>query len=141
MNTLGQHRRISGTIEFQRGSLYNGDRTTLGFRNGRMKITPQLALEPGVSVTWIELPAGSFTTTLASTRATYTVSPRMFVAALVQYNSTTGSLSTNVRLRWEYQPGSEIFIVYTEGRDTLTRGAGDLQNRGLVVKANRLFRF
>lgn len=141
MNTLGQHRRISGTIEFQRGSLYNGDRTTLGFRNGRMKITPQLALEPGVSVTWIDLPAGSFTTTLASTRATYTVSPRMFVAALVQYNSTTASLSTNVRMRWEYQPGSEVFIVYTEGRETLTRGAGNLQNRGVVVKANRLFRF
>jgi hypothetical protein len=45
--------------------------------------------------------------------------PRMFVAALVQYASATSSLSTNLRFRWEYQPGSELFVVYTEGRDTL----------------------
>ena len=44
----------------------------------------------------------------------------MFVSALIQYNSANNALSSNIRLRWEYQPGSELFVVYNEQRDTLT---------------------
>jgi hypothetical protein len=52
------------------------------------------------------------------------------------------SLGTNIRLRWEYLPGSELFVAYNEGRSTLQlRGFADLQNRSFVVKVNRLFRF
>jgi hypothetical protein len=76
---------------------------------------------------------------LLSNRLTYTVSPRMFVSALVQYQSRTDSISTNARFRWEYQPGSELFIVYNDGRNTLTRGLPDIQNRSFVVKVTRLF--
>ena len=72
---------------------------------------------------------------------TYTVTPLMFASALVQYNSSNNSLSTNVRFRWEYQPGSEVFIVYNDGRDTAGDRFAGLQNRAVVVKINRLFRF
>ena len=72
---------------------------------------------------------------------TYTFTPRMFVAALVQYNSSNNSLSSNLRLRWEYSPGSELFVVYTDQRDTTLRGHPILQNRAFTVKVNRLFRF
>jgi hypothetical protein len=64
----------------------------------------------------------------------------MYAAALVQYSSSTTSLSTNIRFRWEYQPGSELFVVYSEGRDTLPAGRSQLETRGIVVKFNRLFR-
>ena len=65
----------------------------------------------------------------------------MFVTALVQYSSSTTSLSANVRFRWEYQPGSELFVVYTEGRDTSIPNQTVLENRGFVVKINKLVRF
>jgi hypothetical protein len=65
----------------------------------------------------------------------------MFVSALLQYNSSTSTMAANVRLRWEYQPGSELFVVYNEQRDTLPVGFPGLQNRAFVVKVNRLFRF
>ena len=64
---------------------------------------------------------GDFTTHLVGSRVTYTVTPLMFVSALVQYNSSINAVSTNARLRWEYQPGSELFVVYNEERNTLTR--------------------
>ena len=40
-----------------------------------------------------------------------------------------------MRVRWEYRPGSELFVVYSEARDTdvLDRST-ELQNRGLTVK-------
>jgi hypothetical protein len=59
----------------------------------------------------------------------------------VQYNSTTRRTGANVRLRWEYRPGSELFVVYNDERDTLARGFPNLQNRVLIIKINRLFRF
>ena len=37
------------------------------------------------------------------------------------FSSSTDSLSANLRLRWEYQPGSELF-VYNDQRDTSLRG-------------------
>jgi len=36
----------------------------------------------------------------------YSMTPRMFITALVQYASSTLNLSANVRFRWEYKPGS-----------------------------------
>ena len=77
-----------------------------------------------------------------TTRTTYTLSPLMFVSALLQYNSSNASLGANVRLRWEYQPGSELFVVYNDQRDTwLDRGFPMLENRAFVVKVTRQFRF
>ena len=65
----------------------------------------------------------------------------MFASALVQYQSSTDSVSTNARFRWEYQPGSELFVVYSDGRNTTGPGFASLDNRSIVVKATKLFRF
>ena len=69
------------------------------------------------------------------------MTPLMFVSALLQYNSGLGSLGTNVRFRWEYQPGSELFVVYNDSRDTRFRGLPEMVNRSVIFKINRLFRF
>jgi len=87
------------------------------------------------------MPAGRFTARLLTARGTLSFTPRMLTAALVQYNSTSNAVTTNVRFRWEYRPLSELFVVYSDGRDTLERGFPGLVNRGLTVKLTRLFRF
>ena len=146
--SLGRQRRFAGDLTVQHGSFYSGEKTTMsfglagrGFGRGRLELTPQLSLEPGLSLNWIDLPEGRFTTELVTTRTTYTVTPLMFVSALLQYNSSNASLGANVRFRWEYQPGSELFVVYNEQRNTLTPRFPELDNRALVIKINRLFRF
>ena len=65
----------------------------------------------------------------------------MFVSALVQFQSRTSSVSTNARFRWEYQPGSELFVVYSDGRTTLNPGFPEVESRSFVVKMTRLFRW
>jgi hypothetical protein len=64
----------------------------------------------------------------------------MFLSALLQWSSADKTFSSNVRYRWEYRPGSELFVVWTDEHDTAPNGAG-LRNRAFVVKATRLFRF
>ncbi len=141
---MGAQRRIAGTLSLQRGEFFGGNITTVGYTRGRIEITPQFSFEPSVSVNRVELPQGDFTAKLATTRVTYTFTPRMFFGGLLQYNSTRNTLSTNLRLRWEYQPGSELFVVFNDQRDTEltnTHGFPMLENRAFVVKVTRLFRF
>ena len=139
--SLGSQRRISGNLSFQRGGFFSGHITAVGFGRGRVEITPQLSISPSVSINRIDLPEGRFAATLVTNRVTYTLTPRMFLSGLMQYNSASDSLSTNLRLRWEYRPGSEIFVVYNDQRDTMLRGTPVLENRAFVVKFTRLFRF
>ena len=49
------------------------------------------------------------------------MTPRIYVSGIVQYNSTNASIGSNLRFRWEYRPGSEVFVVYTDDYDTLDR--------------------
>ncbi len=137
----GQQRRVSGEAVYETGPFYNGDRHTLSLNSARIQVTPQVSLEPSLSVNWVDLVQGSFTAKVVRTRATYTITPRMFVSGILQYNSAGSSMGSNVRFRWEYRPGSELFVVYTDDFDTEPRpNVVSLRNRAFVVKFNRLFR-
>jgi len=138
---LAQQRPIRATLSASRGTFYDGHKTTVGASGGRVRVSNQFSLEPSYSINKVDLLEGEFTTHLVNMRATYTMTPAMFVSALVQYSSSSDTVSTNARLRWEYQPGSELFVVYNEQRDTLRPSFPDLVNRALIVKVNRLFRF
>ncbi len=143
---LGQQRAVSGTLLAEHGSFFGGKKTGFGYRIARVAMSPQVSLEPNVMFHWVDLPQGNFTTTLISTRATYTLTPRMYIAALFQYNSNDDAVSNNFRLRWEYRPGSELFVVYSDERLTTDRFTDrlrypGLESRSFVVKINRLLRF
>jgi hypothetical protein len=138
---FGRQRPLSGNVTAQYGTFYSGHLAALGVSQGRINVSNQLSVEPTVSINWVRLVEGSFTTRLVGSRVTYTISPQTFTSALVQYNSTSHSVSANVRLRWEYRPGSELFIVFNEQRDTWTPGFPDTANRAFVVKVNRLLSF
>ena len=103
--------------------------------------TGRFNLEPSLSINLVDLPTGSFTTQVLRTRADFGFSPRTFASALVQYGSGDNTFSSNLRFRWEYQPGSEFFAVYTDERDTLPRGFPQLRNRAFVLKITRLLQF
>ena len=137
----GQQRRVSGEVVLETGPFYNGDHTTIAVNGARMQVTPQLSLEPSLSISRVNLVEGSFIAKIVRTRTTYTITPRMFVSGILQYNSASTSVGSNLRFRWEYQPGSELFVVYTDEYDSDARpNAVALRNRAIVVKFNRLFR-
>ena len=138
--TMGPQRAVTTNLSAEYGTFYNGHKTAFGVTRGRLKLTPQFSLEPSYSVNWIDLVEGSFATHLVGSRVTYTMTPLMFASALLQYNSGSNAVTANLRLRWEYQPGSELFVVYNEQRDTHAPGHPALTNRAFIVKINRLFR-
>jgi hypothetical protein len=138
---MGQQRSLGANLTLERGTFYNGRKTTLTVARGRIKVSDRIAAEPTYSVNRVSLVQGDFTTHLAGARLTLATTNLSFTSALIQYSSASNTVSANVRLRWEYQPGSEFFVVYNEERDTLSRGFPGLNNRALIVKVNRLFRY
>jgi hypothetical protein len=138
---IGPQRRVAGNVALQAGGFFGGDLVEASYR-GRVQLSRHLGVEPGVTLDWIDLPEGRFTTKVVRARVIYTMTPRMFVEAMPQYSSASDSITTNIRYRWEYQPGSDLFIVYTDGRNTeIGARASRLMSRGLAVKLTRLVRF
>ncbi len=137
---IGQQRPVAANLSAEFGTFYNGHKTSFSAARGRVPITNQLSVEPTYSFNHVTLDEGRFTTHLLGSRVTYSVTPLMFVSALIQYNSGIAAVSTNARFRWEYRPGSELFVVYNEERNTTARSFPGLNNRAFIVKINRLFR-
>jgi hypothetical protein len=139
--TAGQQRPISGGLVYEQGTFYDGNRRSISVNSARVQVTPRVSIEPSLTLNRIALPQSTFTTSVVRGRATFTVTPRMFFSGITQYNSTARSVSSNLRLRWEYLPGSELFVVYTDDYDSeAPAGIPALRNRALVIKFNRLFR-
>jgi hypothetical protein len=138
---FGQQRPVSGTVQLRQGQYYDGTITAFAVSGARVSLNTRLSFEPAVTVNRVDRAAGGFTQTVLRARSDYAFSPRMFVSGLLQYSSTDRIWSSNLRFRWEYFPGSELFVVYTDEHNTELRpGLQSLRNRAFVVKMNRLFR-
>jgi hypothetical protein len=138
--SLGQQRPVSGRLSAATGSLYDGTKSEVSY-SGRWGVIPQFSLEPSVTLAWGSLPGGDFTARLVGSRFTVTPTPRMQISSLVQFNVDGKTLTSSARLRWEYTGGSDLFVVYGDGRDTRNVGFPGLANRTFAIKATRLLRF
>ena len=138
---LGQQRRVSGRVSVATGTFYDGNKKEANFTSGRVALSPRLSIEPGLTMNWVDLPYGSFENRLMTARGIFTPSPRMLISSLTQYNASDHSVSSSVRLRWEYIPGSEFFVVYSDGRNTAEALVPGLVNRTVALKLTRLLRF
>ena len=87
----------------------------------------------------VDLPVGAFTADIGSVRFAYAFSTRVFLNALIQYNSLDNRVSANIRFNWIHRPGSDLFIVINEERGS-NQSLWDLSDRGAVIKITYLAR-
>ncbi len=96
-----------------------------GFFDGRLRVYspgvavrphPRLRLQVNYSRSEVRLPQdnGHFNTNLVVLRGLVALSPDAFIRGLLQWNDDDGNFSGNVQLRWNYRPGSDIYVVYNE---------------------------
>ena len=138
---FGQQHRIAGRLSVATGTFYEGHKQEVTFSVGRVKLSTRLNIEPGITLDWVDLPQGRFTTNLITARGIFTPSARSLISSLLQYNQTDHTLSSSVRLRWEYTGGSELFVVYSDGRALSAASVPGLLNRSVAIKITRLVRF
>ena len=90
------------------------------------------------SINDIDLPTGSFVTNLVTGRLNYYFNTKVFVNALVQYNTDTQQWSSNVRLDVIHHPLSDFYLVYNERHDTVS---GSMLSRAIIAKMTYLLAF
>lgn len=87
---------------------------------------------------------GELETDLFALRVNYAHNTRLFINTLVQYNSETNELSTNLRLNFIHSPGSDLFLVYNDSRGREGEDFSDglpSRNREVILKFTKLLRF
>ena len=134
---------VSFNINTIVGGLFGGDRVTL---------TPSIAARAGETfnaiLEWsyndLRLPGGDFTTHLGRLRVSYSFTTRMFLQALVQYNTRASLWSSNLRFGLLSDANTGLFVVYNDiqglgqtlsSHDYIPPGAG----RTITVKYSYLF--
>jgi len=86
----------------------------------------------------ISLPTASYLSTLTTSRVNYNFNTKVFINALLQYNTDSHQLSSNIRFNIIHRPLSDFFFVYNEHRD---ENAGLLQDRSLIAKMTYMVAF
>lgn len=130
-------RAWSGQLTIGRGGFFSGTKTSVDV-GAVWRASYQLSLDLSVSHNDIALPDGSFTADVLGGRVTYGFSTKLFASGFVQYNAAADQLVTNVRVNYLHAPLSDLFLVYTERRDT---AGGGVAERVLTAKLTKSFGF
>ena len=67
--------------------------------------------------------------------------PRLNLQALLQYNSVSSQVSSNLRLAWLQKSGTGLFVVLNDRRDTSSLTAKEALGRSFVIKFSRQVEF
>src|SRR5467141_2707728 len=113
----GQDRRFTYNFFERFGGYYGG---TLNEFRVRANYRPTAKLSISVSETWdrflLPLPNGNFSVVLASLQGNYSFSRFLTFTSLLQMDtSNTQAVSANLRLRYNYRPDSDLYIIYNVG--------------------------
>jgi hypothetical protein len=129
--------RVQGTANATVGDFYTGSRRSAG-AGVAWRVSPSLGIETNYQRNAIRLASGDFVANLAGLRARYAWSTTLLGAAFVQYNTQTRSFSTNARLNWRWAPLSDVYLVYTDRRDSESWAQNE---RSLALKVTRMLAF
>lgn len=135
--TMAPASRVIGTANVTIGDFYTGTRRSAG-AGMTWRASPSLVLETTYQRNAITLATGDFVANLAGLRMRYSWSTTLLGSAFVQYNTQTRSFSTNARVNWRWAPLSDVFVVYTDRRDTESWGNNE---RSVALKVTRMLAF
>jgi hypothetical protein len=140
-----QSAALSASIGWDAGGFYTGTRVG---PNGNVTYRYQDRLVTSLRVNYFDVRLNDvdrFKTAVVGLSASYAFTPRLYVAAQVQYNDDTENVGSNVRLAWLDTAGTGLYVVYNDtehlgSRATTGLPYGPLQ-RQLIVKYTKQFDF
>jgi hypothetical protein len=65
----------------------------------------------------LPIPNGNFSVVFGALETDYSFSRFVSLSTILQVNTANNQgASTNIRLRWNYRPDSDFFVIYTAGQ-------------------------
>ncbi len=113
----GQDRKFTYNFFERFGGYYGG---TLNEFRVRANYRPTAKFSVSASETWdrfrLPLPNGNFSVVLASLQGNYSFNRFLTFTSLVQLDTSNAqAVSANLRLRYNYRPDSDLYIIYNVG--------------------------
>ena len=139
--TSSRRRLLSGSVNLRRQDFYTGTQDIWTW-SALVRASYRLSTQLDYQKSDADLREGSFTTHLGSLRTDYAFNPKMSLSALIQYNSDTDQVSSNIRFRLIHHPLSDFYVVYNDQRETKV-GISDRKrsDRSLTFKYTHLLNF
>jgi len=109
------------------GGYYGG---TLNEFRVRATYRPTAKFSASLVQTWnrFRLPQGNFSVDLASLQGNYSFSRFLSLSSTLQMDTAnTQAISANIRLRYNYRPDSDLFIIYNLGTQFVSLAAANPQ--------------
>ncbi|OLC93590.1 MAG: hypothetical protein AUH86_16375 [Acidobacteria bacterium 13_1_40CM_4_58_4] len=113
-----QDRRLQVQLFERFGTYYNGH---LNEARVRATYRAKERLSFSFSQQWnrfrLALPGGNFSVVVGSFQTNYSFSRFLSISTLLQMDTAnTQAASANIRLRWNYRPDSDLYVIYTAGQ-------------------------
>jgi hypothetical protein len=132
-------RPFSGQVTWRFGGFYDGsiDQVVL---TGTWHASPVFTFDLSAERDTGAVAAGSFVETLMGIRSRVSLSPDLQVSSFLQYDTTSGSIGTNSRMRWTFRPVGDVFVIYNHNLRTMDQ-RWRLDSNQLLVKLQYAFRY
>ena len=143
MYATPQDRRLTAQFRERFGSYYNGNLNDLSVQ-AAYRPSPKLSFS--VSPEWnrFQLPERNFSVLVGALETDYAFSRSLSLSTILQIDTANAQgASGNVRLRWNYRPDSDLYVIYTAGQQFASLAATNpsqfYQNR-FAIKYTYSFR-
>ncbi len=115
--TRGRLLRTDANVTWS--TFYDGKRIDLRF-NPTWNVSPHLELSANYSINFVRFPSRNqrFDAHLVSLRAQAALNTKISMNALLQFNSTADAIILNLRFRYYFREGNDLWIVYNHGINT-----------------------
>jgi hypothetical protein len=145
MYATPQDRRLTAQFIERFGSYYNGRLNELSVQAAyRANQRLSFSLSPQWSRFRLPAPERNFSVVVGALETDYSFSRSLSLSTILQVDTANAQgASANIRLRWNYRPDSDLYVIYTAGQQfaslAATNPAQFYQNR-FVVKYTYSFR-
>ena len=116
-----------------------GKRTWIGGNSG-IRPNNRLNIYMVYSYSKIDHPTGRLISNIIGNRITYAFTTDMFIKSYVQWNELDKKVSSNFLFYYQYRPGTDLYLVYNESRDSYLANVIGIRDRSLVLKCTYFFR-
>lgn len=117
--SMGAGKKLRTAMDFRSGTYFDGTRTQV-ILTPTWNVSPHLELGTDYQLSHLEFGTRDEVENVqvARFRIRAALNAQASGNAFVQYNSTTDRLDFNVRLRYAFAEGTDLWLVYNEGLDT-----------------------
>jgi hypothetical protein len=144
-----EKRRVSGEVRYEGGTYYNGDLATL---EARLTLRPiplvhlELTAERNKGtvtglVDSVTVAEATFLEQLYGLRVLLNFSPNLEFSSLTQYDTESGDLGSNNRVRWTFSPYGDLFVVYNHNMIRTDDPRWAFESNQLPIKVQYTWRF